>query len=252
MEETEKIKALLEKYYDGTTSVEEERVLTQYFQQPHDLGELEAHRAIFKHSVDWKAQTASDALQSKVFQQLETPPASAQLIQLPRTWVRAAAAVLLCITAFGLGRMSRSTNAGEELVVLQTEVQSLRTMMMMALIDKPRASERIRAVRMVEGLEQPALEAIELLIKAMNEDENINVRLASIEVLFAFKHLPEVQQALLRSLPRQDSPMVQMELLRMLREAEATIDNGALQKMLNDEQLDTGIRQQLQQLLKSI
>ena len=66
---------------------------------------------------------------------------------------------------------------------------------------------------MVEDFEQPALEAIELLIKAMNEDENINVRLASIEVLFAFKHLPEVQQALLRSLPRQDSPMIQMELL---------------------------------------
>lgn len=252
MEETEKIKALLEKYYDGTTSVEEERVLTQYFQQPHDLGELETHRAIFKHSVDWQSQTASDALQSKLFQQFETPPASAQLIQLPRTWVSLAAAVLLCITAFGLGRMSRSTNAGEELVVLQTEVQSLRTMMMMALIDKPRASERIRAVRMVEGLEQPVFEAIELLIKAMNEDENINVRLASIEVLFAFKHLPAVQQALLRSLPSQDSPMVQMELLRMLKEAEATIDNGALQKMLNDEQLDTGIRQQLQQLLKSI
>jgi len=252
MEETKKIKDLLERYYDGKTSGEEERDLAQFFQQPHDLGELETHRAIFQQSADWQAQTASAALKSKLFQQFEASSKSAQFIHLPRTWIRAAAAVLLCITAFGLGRMSRPTNTGEELVGLQTEVQSLRTMMMMALIDKPRASERIRAVRMVEGLEQPALEAIELLIKAMNEDENINVRLASIEVLFAFKHLPEVQRALLLSLPLQDSPMVQMELLRMLMDAGATLDYGVLQEMLKDEQLDPAIRQQLQQLLKSI
>ena len=252
MEETKKIKELLERYYEGKTSTEEEQGLVQFFQQPHDLGELETHRAMFQQSADWQMQTASDALKSKLFQQFETPTAPSQLIHLPRTWIRAAAAVLLCITAFGLGRMSQSTNTDEELVGLQTEVQSLRTMMMMALIDKPRASERIRAVRMVEGLEQPALEAIELLIKAMNEDENINVRLASIEVLFAFKHLPEVQQALLLSLPHQDSPMVQMELLRMLMEAGATMDSGVLREMLSDEQLDPAIRQQLQQLLNSI
>lgn len=252
MEEIENIKQLLEKYFAGRTSLAEEESLTLFFQNPDDLGELEIHRSTFLYNKVWQRQEAPTALKSMLLRQFEEAPMEKSFPLIPRAWVQAAATILLCILAFGWGRISHPALEGKELTALQSEVKSLRTMMMMALMEKPRASERIRAVQMVENIEEPALEAIELLIKAMNEDDNINVRLASIEVLFAFKHLPAVQEALLSSLPKQESPMIQLELLRLLKDSEGLLDGKQLQDLLSNEELAPEIRQQLQQLLQSI
>ncbi len=246
---------LIEKYYAGQTSPEEESQLIQFFSKEEDLGNLEEYRAEFIQSDSWQTVEASEDFKARLLQQFSEPqkPKGSHLI-INRNWLSIAAGVLLLITGFLLGRTSpnSSTSPNDELLALQTEVQSLRTMMIVSLFEQPRASDRIKAVRMAESLENPVEEAIGVLINAINEDPNTNVRLASIKALSAFRGVPEVQKALLSAISNQDSPIVQIELLRSIKKYNGQEKEPILLELLDQNDLDEQVKEYIQQILKSI
>lgn len=251
----ESIKDLVEKYHAGLTSTEEESRLIQFFQREEDLAELEVYRSIFIQSEAWQSTEASEAFKARLLENFaELEKVKSKDLVIHRTWLTIAAGVLLLLTGFLLGKTSSGTNdvASNELIALQMEVQSLRTMMIVSLFEKPRASDRIKAVRMAEEMENPVAEAIEVLVKAINEDPNTNVRIASIKALAAFRDLPEVQNALLEAIGKQKSPIVQIELLRSFKAFTESKKEEVLLELLDKTELDQQVRDQIQQMLKSI
>jgi hypothetical protein len=81
------------------------------------------------------------------------------------------------------------------------------------------------------------------LIQAVAHDANVNVRLAAVDALSKVATHPGVVESLARSLPQQDSPMVQAELIDYLinahdRQAIGTLEQLAARPNLNPAVLE--------------
>jgi hypothetical protein len=99
MEQAE-IKALLDKYWQAETSLEEERQLADYFRRPEIDPALEPLRSLF----DWRAEEAElrpgEDFDRRMLERIGQAPVSAipaRLLRLPSIGYAAAAAVILCI-----------------------------------------------------------------------------------------------------------------------------------------------------------
>ncbi len=98
------MKALIEKYFEGETSLEEEARLRAYFNDGEVAEELKVYQPLFEHFSDEQAQALSDGFDEMLFQKMETQ--EAKIVKM-RSWpqqmlrVAAAAAVLvISIIAF--------------------------------------------------------------------------------------------------------------------------------------------------------
>jgi hypothetical protein len=112
--------------------------------------------------------------------------------------------------------MLPSQDQKEDIAQLSSEIQSMKEMMMLTLIEQPKAQERIRAVNMAAELPKADEKVINALISTLNHDENLNVRLASLESLMRYADLPEVRHALVDALKMQESPLILVAIADVL------------------------------------
>jgi HEAT repeat protein len=88
---------------------------------------------------------------------------------------------------------------------------------------------------------------IDALFNSLNNDPNVNVRLAAIEALKNHTAKPEVRAALILSISRQDSPMVQIalaDLMQAMQEKEAV---PQLKKLLQQEGTNEMVKEKIQE-----
>jgi hypothetical protein len=86
------------------------------------------------------------------------------------------------------------------------------------------------------------------LLSAATQDSNVNVRLAAIEALGGVAGRPGVQRTLVDSLPRQESPMVQIALVDLLAEAPGA--RPLLSRVVTDPKVDPTVRDYLRRRLE--
>jgi len=118
------------------------------------------------------------------------------------------------------------------------EIAKLRQMVALSLLSQQSAGERLRGVDYTGSMQTMQPEVVSALIQAVAHDANVNVRLAAVDALSKVATHPGVVESLTRSLPQQDSPMVQAELIDYLvnahdRQAVGTIEQLAARPNLN-------------------
>ncbi|MEL7122854.1 MAG: hypothetical protein AAFO07_25630 [Bacteroidota bacterium] len=251
--EANEIKALLEKYFNGMTNIREEALLRTFFQQDNDLGELEVYRAEFLVQNSLQAQEVEVDFKSELLEQYSAH-STVKLAWLPnRQTLQIAASILLLVTAFLLGRWSdqKPTRTSEEIAGLQSEINALRLMTAEVLLRQPAASERLEGIEMLTQLSQNNPENYyDLLFRSLNEDQNPNVRLASLNALHNIERTPRLEELLFQSLLSQDSPILQLELLMMLQRLEIKLDQQYLERLEQKEDLDQDIKKVIEENFK--
>ncbi|EJF11576.1 HEAT repeat domain-containing protein [Pontibacter sp. BAB1700] len=241
------IEELLQKYYEGETTVAEEKQLQVFFNKTTDLPEhLKAHAAPFRYYAKQQQQQSIRVLSDDwLFEKIEQEEVEQQepegkqvffpILQEYATYWRVAAGIIFILGAFWLGRNYNQGIAPEqraELAALREEVEEMK----LAMTTGASASERIQLVSQEFDTEQPD-EIIQVLITTMNQDPNVNVRVAASEALYKFSHKKVVRQALVESLKLQTDPIMQLTLIDMLvsiKEKEAV---GELEEMANRKDL---------------
>ncbi|MDB5236283.1 MAG: repeat protein, partial [Hymenobacter sp.] len=134
-------------------------------------------------------------------------------LDVPRPILRAAYS--LCLLGVGLIGglwLNRKPQAGgeqQQITALATQVSQMRQVMLLSLIQNPSATERLRAVSYTKDLGDPNAKVVSALLSTLDNDPNVNVRLATLEALAPLAEDPQVRLGLVRSLPQQDSPLVQ-------------------------------------------
>jgi HEAT repeat protein len=126
---------------------------------------------------------------------------------------------------------------------MHAQVQSLRTVVALSLLDRQSATSRLEGVSWSSQVDRPDGELLAALLKTLNHDPNVNVRLSSLDALEKFNGNREVRKALVDSIPLQDSPLVQIALIDALVHAR---DNGAvmeLKKLTSDGDVNVAVRQ---------
>ncbi len=167
-------------------------------------------------------------------------------------WMQVAATILLLGVGVIAGYWLRSRNAGDELAqqkidIMAVQMQEMRQMMMLSLLDNSSAVERLQAVSLSTELDKADGKVIEALLTTLNYDTNTNVRLATLEALIRYTDEPRVREGLIASLALQDSPMVQMALADLMVKLQEKRSVKALRQLLRQKGIRKTVKTKVEQ-----
>ncbi|TRX56016.1 HEAT repeat domain-containing protein [Fulvivirga sp. M361] len=149
-------------------------------------------------------------------------------------WTYSLALMMAGITIGWLAKNSNATHT--EVGKLYAEVQEMKEMMMLTLLEKESTSDRLRAVGLTSDISEVSDKITDALLKTLNNDENVNVRLAALEALFPYASNTKVRKGLITSITNQESPMVQMGLAEMMVALQEKRAIGSLRELLKKEE----------------
>lgn len=155
--------------------------------------------------------------------------------------IAAGIALLICGTFLGILVNSGINNSGQakELSQLKSEVNALRKTAMFTMLKDESSSYRIQAVNYADEMDSPDESIINALVKTLNNDRNINVRMAAAYALAKFASLRSVCDSLVTSLSFQSDPILQITLINILVDLGEKSALEPIQKIINsDETLD--------------
>lgn len=160
-----------------------------------------------------------------------------------------------CLVAIGwfLGyAMTSGERYADEMAKMTAQMHEMKEMFTLTLLEQPSPAERIRAVNLVEALDDTDLKIIEALMQTLNGDPNINVRLVTVEQLARFTHLPSVREGLIRSIANQDAPIVQLALADLMVALRERRSVDALQQLLDRKDLKYSVKTHIEASLSKL
>ncbi len=202
------IEALLASYYEGDTTLDEEKQLREFFQADNIPVQLQSHAGQFRYFEKACREQPSAGTSYRIVTQLSEQG----IVRHLTSWgLRIAAGLALLLVGFAGGRMYTHRASTEE-AALTTMKKALR----FEQNGETSASERILAVNLSAELDPADEDITQMLINTMNFDDNVNVRLAACQALRRFAHEPLVREGFIRSLSIQIDPNVQLTLIEIL------------------------------------
>ncbi len=155
----------------------------------------------------------------------------------------ALAAVILFLGFAGGYGLRRPANGGD-VAALTHEVSELKEMMMLSLLEKESASDRLRAVSLTRDLGK-SNKVTSALFATLNNDPNVNVRLAALEALIPFTSDSAVREGLVRSIAQQDSPLVQINLAELMAAMQEKKSVDELRKLVDSDKTPPEVKEKI-------
>ena len=160
----------------------------------------------------------------------------------------ALAAVMLVIgVSIGYFVKPATTSPDSQMAELSQQVVDLKEMMMLSLLEKESATERLKAVSLTSDMNSASQKVTNALLETLNNDENLNVRLAALEALKPYGRNSEVREALIRSISVQESPLVQVALAETMAELRVKSSVKELEKILKSDKTPDDAKSRIKQ-----
>jgi hypothetical protein len=161
---------------------------------------------------------------------------------------RLAFSVALIVAGFTGGYLfTRNDTNDSDVKLLTAQVAELKETMMLSLLEKESATDRLKAVSLSTEMSQVSQKVTTALFQTLNNDPNVNVRLAALEAITPYSNDGKVREQLIRSIGQQESPMVQMamaELMGMLQEKKSVRE---FEKILKNERTPIEVRNKIKE-----
>jgi len=119
----------------------------------------------------------------------------------------------------------------------------MRQMVALSLLQQQSAGERLRGVTYAYQAPPSDTEVLSALLTTMNQDQNVNVRLAAVDALHRFGSSPVTRAAVVQSIRKQDNPLVQIALIDLMVDLKDEEAAPELAKLAGDEKIDSAVRQ---------
>jgi len=132
------------------------------------------------------------------------------------------------------------------LAQLREELSTMRQMVTLALLQQQSPSDRLRGVQWTYQMTRPDEQVLSALLRALDGDPNVNVRLAAVDALHQFASDALVRKGLLRSLAEQKSPLVQIELINLMVQLSAKESVPVLKELSQKQELDPAVRERVE------
>jgi hypothetical protein len=151
--------------------------------------------------------------------------------------VAAGIAILICGTFLGIFIKSEISGSGrsEEISKLKSEVNALKKTVFYSMLGQESSSGRIQAVNYIDGIPSPDQPVINVLVKTLNSDKNVNVRMAAAYALSRFADQRAVCDSLVKSLSLQNDPILQVTLINILVEHKVKSAIGPMENIINNK-----------------
>jgi len=166
---------------------------------------------------------------------------------------RIAAGILLLISGVFIGYFIHpAENSSKEISGLNQEMTEMKNLVILSLITQESPSERIKAVSFIREISKPDPKLIETLFGTLNNDKNVNVRIAAAQALSKFKNNKDIAKGIVRSLETQTEPLVQIMLINLAVETRGNDVAPELNRMLRRSDLMDEVKNYAQKGIKSL
>jgi hypothetical protein len=160
------------------------------------------------------------------------------------------------LIGFGCGYLlfhsSKGSKQDQQLEALTSQVHELKQTMMLALLENPSASERIRGVSYTSEIKHADKEVINALLATLNNDPNVNVRLSTLDALAHLANHPEVREGLIQSIAQQDSPLLQSAIADVMLKLQEKRSVKSFRELLKQKDLNPGVRDKIKQTITQL
>jgi len=180
---------------------------------------------------------------------------------IPAKWYRsvsfgiaAGVALLICGTFIGMllySGLVKEKNRNE-FALLHSEVNALRKAALFTMLNEQSSSDRIQALNYVDDLENADEPVLDVLIKTLNTDKNVNVRMAAAYALAKFADQRSVVDSLVASLGKQNDPIIQVTLINILVERKEQSAIKPIQQIINDKSTLIEVKQVAENGVKAL
>lgn len=163
--------------------------------------------------------------------------------------------ILLLVMGLGFGYFFKggTTNtAVETQMVSNPETENVREQLVLTLLEQPSANKRLQGISEVNKIQKVDDKVIGALLQTLNNDANVNVRLAAIESLTNYLENPTVREGLVQSIVKQDSPIVQVTLANLMVALQEKKSIEPFKTLMRSKELDSSVKQKLETSIKSI
>lgn len=161
--------------------------------------------------------------------------------------------VILTIGFFvGKGLNTTKKVSNESIEYAQKETESVRSQLILALLEQPSANKRLQAVNEANKLNSVTETIIKALFSTLNKDANVNVRLSAVEALASYTNIPMVREGLIASIAHQKSPLVQIalaDLMVVLQEKKAV---KSFEKLIDEEDVNEAAKEKMKESIQQI
>ncbi len=161
-----------------------------------------------------------------------------------RPALQAVVALATLVAGVGIGYLMAAGRRQEpEISQLRAEVNNMRQLVALSLLQQQSASERLKGVTWAYRVDESDTQVLGALMKTLNQDPNDNVRLAAVDALKNFADTPAVRSGLGPSMAQQTSPLVQIALIDLAVELRERRAVDALRKIAGDASASPEVRE---------
>ncbi len=248
---TDRIKALINKYYEGQTTEYEEQELREFVEDLDLPEEFLVDKEIFKMYEAMAKDTGTEKSFDLAKAEMKLIDNSNRKIihQIRMNWlsgIAAGFAFLLVGLTIGL-LINRQNIDNNQISAMRNDLQEMKEMVALNNLKNESASDRIMAAYQVKQLDKADNELLDALINTLTMDNNVNVRMAAADALYKFGDNDKVRNAFINSLSIEKDPNLEIKLIDMLVNLREKRALPALQNVMNnDEKLDV-VRQRAAQ-----
>nr|WP_298994500.1 HEAT repeat domain-containing protein [uncultured Allomuricauda sp.] len=173
-----------------------------------------------------------------------------------RGWFRPQLALGTFLLVLGLG-LGYFLAPNEEIpssknTVAEKETEEVRQKLVLTLLEQPSANQRLQGVGEANKIENVDEIVIRALLKTLNSDANVNVRLAAVESLTNYVDNPLVRQGLIQAIPNQESPIMQITLANLMVALQEKASIEPFKQLLKKQELDTTVKRKIKNSIESI
>ena len=171
---------------------------------------------------------------------------------LPQFLPRLATAISLLVAGWFLGYQVTPRPERARLDLLASEVWEMKKTVMLAMLENPSAEERMKAVQFAHELSGPDEPVLEALTRTLNEDPDVGVRLMAVNALAHYAAEPRVREALIRSIVRQKSPLVQLALADVMLALNEKRAVESFRRMIASPMVDDSVKSRLETAVREL
>jgi anti-sigma factor RsiW len=158
-------------------------------------------------------------------------------------------AVLLVGGFIGYGLRENGAKV-DEMAQLREEVRSVSRLLIVSLLQQQTATERLQGVSWTYKVQDNDPEITVALLQTLNQDPNVNVRLAALDALSRNLDDPGVRGGLVKSLEKQSSPLIQLAIVDVVVKSDIRESGDALRQILRQPGVDKTVKQRIEDALQ--
>jgi hypothetical protein len=234
--ENKAIEELIAKYNEGAADPAEIQLLEQLIEAGKvHLSQLIDLDALHNQVLQLENQQPSLYVDDQFYKMLANEKqVKSSTLAMPM-YQRLAIAAGLVVCGFFIGYLLQSNSGQKEVAELTEQVRDMKEMMMLSLLEKESAAQRLKAVSLTNEMDQVSDKVTNALFATLNSDENVNVRLAALDALKPYVRDSNVRSGLVASISKQDSPLVQVAMAELMVALQEKKSVDALKQLLENE-----------------